>query len=99
MTTLEQAPSTDKWRSFDRVTGYYKAPVTGQYQFHQACDDRCKFFISLTDPMNPDAKEELMYRTWENTYDHTFRSYAKHNWNNDPDAADTAVGKVFTDWV
>ena len=99
MTTLEQAPSTTKWRSFDRATGFFKAPVTGQYQFHQSCDHLCKFFISLSDPMDPNVKEELMYRTWDNSYDHAFRGYNKHTHSNDPDDANTKVGIVFTEWI
>ena len=97
MTTLEQAPSTTKWKSFDRVTGYFKAPIKGQYQFHQSCDDECKFYMSLSDPMDPAAKELLMYRTYIGDY--AFRSYGEHNHNNDPDASDSKVGSVFSEWI
>ena len=49
--------------------------------------------------MDPNAKEELMYRTWDNSLDHAFRGYNKHTHSNDPDDANTAVGIVFSEWI
>ena len=73
MTTLEMPSSTTNEYTMDRMTGYFKAPLTGQYQFHQSCDDHCKLYMSLTDPMDPTSKELLMYRaSWM-----SFRNFGK----------------------
>jgi len=42
-----------------KMSGYFQAPVTGKYQFHQTCDDKCKFYLG-TD-MDPTSKVEHMY--------------------------------------
>ena len=99
MTTLEIASTTTNEYTFDKMSGYFKAPLTGQYQFHQSCDDRCRFYMSLTDPMDPTTKELLMDRAGWTVSDYNFRSFGKQTHNNDPDAEDTKVGQVFTEWI
>ena len=99
MTTLEIASTTTNEYNYDKMSGYFKAPLSGQYQFHQSCDDRCKLYMSLTDPMDPAAKELLMYRESWRVSDYNFRSFGKATHNNDPDAEDTTVGEVFSEWI
>lgn len=62
MTSLEIAEASTYVNSFDQITGYFEAPVSGNYQFHMSCDDSCTFSMSLTDPLNPDAMEEIITR-------------------------------------
>jgi hypothetical protein len=63
MTSLEIPKTLSYWHSYDHITGFFEAPVDGLYQFHMSCDDNCKFLMSpASDPLNPDAKEELMVR-------------------------------------
>ena len=55
-------------------------------------------YASLTDPMDPSAKELLMHRTaWTTNYN--FRSYEKIDFSNDPDEEDNEVGTVFSEWI
>ena len=99
LTTAELAPSTTKTLTYDRITGYFKAPLDGQYQFHQSCDDECKFYMSLTDPMDPTCKELLMHRKGWLVSDYNFRSYGKDLHSNDPDDEDNRIGSVFSEWI
>jgi hypothetical protein len=58
LTTFEIAKTSSYWNSYDHITGYFEAPVDGQYQFHMTSDDGGKFFMSpASDPLNPAAKE------------------------------------------
>ena len=73
LTSYEIVSQNVWWKEIARITGYFEAPVDGQYQFHMSCDDSCKFHLSLTDPSDPAAKELLIYREgWVTDYD--FRS-------------------------
>ena len=91
MTSYEVARTREIWRSLDVITGFFKAPADGDYQFHMSCDDQCRHYMSLTTPEDPAAMELLMLRNgWESNYD--FRSFGSHSFNNDPDAEDTNVG-------
>lgn len=89
---------TNQWTNcFDRITGFFEAPVDGTYQFHMSCDDNCQLYLSTSDPMDPseDSTDAIINRDgW-----YTFRDFGTHNWNNDPDAEDTNVGNVFSDWI
>jgi hypothetical protein len=85
--------------TFDKITGFFEAPVTGQYQFHVASDDQSDFYMSPhSDPFNPDAKELLMSNEGDLRGGYDFRNYHWHNYENDPAAADTRVGAVFSTW-
>ena len=63
---LWTAPEISGWYLFEnQVTGftsYFRAPANGEYRFYMACDDSCYMKLSVEDGMNPDAKEELLYR-------------------------------------
>ena len=61
-TTLELASNTDQWTSFDLFKGFFKAPTSGNYKFHMACDDSCEFKMSTSDPTNPNALQSLISR-------------------------------------
>ena len=82
------APTDEYEYSFDRIYGYFEAPISGTYQFHQSCNDRCQFYMN-TAGMDPAGKAELMDRS----ADTNFRSYGFHNYN------DAHIGSVFSDWI
>lgn len=62
MTNFEIAYTQEWNKNVNVISGYFEAPVDGQYQFHMSCDDECKFFMSTSDPMNPAAKEQRIHR-------------------------------------
>lgn len=97
MTSFEMAPNYDSNTSFDRITGFFEAPVDGDYQFHMSCDDLCHYYMSLSDPMNPAAMELLIYR---HAYSQ-FRRFSPMEYNSGPtNGADTSdIGFVFSEWV
>ena len=73
--------------------GYFKAPETKDYRFLMACDDTCSFKMSIDDPLNPDAAQQLLRRE-------------HHTWFRNSDVADKTesddnpdFGKVFSEWV
>jgi hypothetical protein len=64
-----------------QMSGYFQAPVTGKYQFHQSCDDTCKFFLGTS--MDPASKVEHMYDAKsrsKKTY--SFRDFGTHRFSN-----------------
>jgi hypothetical protein len=92
MTSYEIAPTRELHRSFDRITGFFEAPVDGKYQFHASCDDLCEFYMSLTDPLDPGAMELLIERRNNDDKTYDFRDFSSHSYSNDPDAENTKVG-------
>lgn len=62
LTSYEIAQQPTFHYDIARITGYFEAPVDGQYQFHMSCDDTCRFHLSLTDPTDPAAMELLISR-------------------------------------
>lgn len=81
--------------SFDALTGYFKAPVSGNYRFHQACDDACAVSLSLTDPLDPAvdpldpaAKQEIMNRASHSS----FRNFYKVD-------EEATIGSAFSEWI
>ena len=79
-TSYEIAKNSFGSNEIEKLSGYFEAPVDGEYQFHMSCDDHCKFYLS-TDPMDPSTKSELIYRRgWLTDYD--FRSFATHKFGN-----------------
>ena len=100
MTNLEIADNTDCYSSacFDKITGFFEAPVNGAYQFHMACDDYCHLYMSLTDPMDPSTMELLQHRD----YHTSFRNFGSHTYENTPNNVDiseatTVAGISWTD--
>lgn len=80
--------------SFDMIQGFYEAPVDGEYQFHMSCDDSCSLRLSLTDPSDPAAAEQILsrgsYTGFRNFY------YAD---NNVDDPLNENIGKIFSVWI
>ena len=92
MTNFEVATTKEDYLSVNVITGFFEAPVDGQYQFHMSCDDDCNLYMSTSDPMNPSAKELLMSRSGHATsYD--FRDFSNYKWSQD------YVGSIFSEWI
>lgn len=61
------------------------------------CDDVCSLWLSLTDPMNPEAREKVLNRpAWT-----TFRNFyhTDNRYNNDTHPENGAIGWMFTKWI
>ena len=62
-----------------------------------SCDDFCDFKISLSDPMNPDALEQILKR---DSYTHYRDFYKQDNkYNTDDDPQNDNIGFIFSVWV
>jgi hypothetical protein len=89
LTTFEMAPTDEYTNAFDRISGYFEAPITGQYRFHQSCDNSCQFYLNSADGVTPSSKTLLMDRS----SDRTFRSFHYYTYG------ESAVGSVFSNWI
>ena len=72
-------------------TGYFRAPADGDYRFFMVCDDNCNVRMSLTEPLSPAAKEEILFRPrWT-----SFRNFPIPPYPIDgPDQ-----GRVYSKWI
>ena len=94
--TAFEIPYQNLWhRTFDRVTGFFEAPLDGRYRFHAACDDQCQLYLSVTTPLDPAAKELLLDRA---NGDYGFRSFDEKDYDNDYVPPPGEVGDVFSAW-
>jgi len=93
LTGFEIAMNDNYWHSYDHIAGFYKAPVDGLYQFHMTGDDNSLLYMSpTTDPMNPDAKVELIKKGHHSAY----RAYENAE---DDVNADDFKDSMFTEWI
>jgi hypothetical protein len=72
--------------TFHQITGFFEAPVDGEYQFHMTCYANCQFYMSLDDPMNNDRSQ--MTTVISSSRWRWFREYGTHDFNDDVDASD-----------
>ena len=85
-----------------KYSGFFEAPVDGDYQFHQSCDDSCQFHMATDSPMDPSTATLRMYRHGSET-DYDFRSFATHKYSPIPtletiDESTTVNGISWTEY-
>ena len=79
------------------ISGFYEAPVDGEYQFHMSCDDTCDLRLALSDPMNPDAVEEVIRRKSHTSYRNFYYSENRYDPLDDP--LPYEIGSIFSTWI
>lgn len=90
-TALDLAKDRGFQHNNNKFKGFFKAPYSGDIRFLMSCDDHCNFKMSISDPLNPDAKEELMKIWGAKPWRHTDIA--------DKTSSSDDLGHRFTRWI
>jgi hypothetical protein len=91
---------------FNRISGFFKAPATADYQFHMSCDDICQLYLngdkasSLVPSQDPSTTgtDPIIDRAGGST-SYTFRAFDPKDFENDCSASSNHCGSVYSEWI